>query len=342
MRKILISLVTILSLSVMAIAADKADKIETKVSGVIFAEYGYVLSDNLADGKDAAGFNAFDISRIYLTGDAKFNDKVSAIVQLETNLFSKEIWNSTTTANTTYLKQAALKIKDFCPVTKATLWAGFIPVPWRGYEEKIWKHRFVAKLLDDIEDLGKSTDRGIKVTGSTGIVEYDLAMLNGEGTKANETNKYKDYDLRTAIDIPTVEGLKLNLYYQDGNKGQNLPRDRFFGGLSYESKLFNAMATYYQTKDRNDLASAEKKGKGFSLHSVVNLTERHWVFARFDQFDPNKDTADDKKNRVIAGLGCKLTDGVKATLDYQTQLREKETATAKDVAVLFSHLEVKF
>lgn len=317
-------------------------KPEIKISGLIFANYGYYLSKYLADGKEANNFNSFDISRVYLNTEAKFTDKIKAFAQLEINLISREIWTAKEAKNEPYLKQVWLEIKNIYPDAK--LMVGFVPVLWRGYEEKIWMHRFVSKVLDDIEGLQSATDRGLRLTGKVlKYVEYDLAILNGEGTKQNEINQYKDYNIRTAIEAPFLQGLKLNLFYQKGNNDKDQPRDRFFSGLSYESKKFNAMGTYYDVNGRGVGDNYKKeKGNGFSIHSVFNLTDRNWIFARYDSFDPNKDKDDDAKQRIILGFGYKIIDEVKLTLDYQTQIREKETETEKNVGVLFIHLEVKF
>jgi len=323
-------------------AQEKKQKVETKISGVIFAGYGFYLSKYLADGTKSRNFNSFDIPRVYFNAEAKFSDKIKAFAQLEVNLISKEIWTAKEAKNDVYLKQVWLEIKDLYPDAKLTV--GFVPVPWRGYEEKIWGHRFVSKILDDIEGLQSSTDRGLRLNGKVlKYIEYDLAILNGEGTKLNEINKYKDYNVKTAIETPFLPGLKLNLFYQKGNNDKNQPRNRIFSGLSYESKRLNAMGTYYYT---NGIGVADEykkeKGHGFSVHSVVNLTDRQWVFARYDYFDPNKDKDGDAKQRIILGYGYKITEGIKVAVDYQIQLREKETPEAKNVSALFSHLEVKY
>jgi len=317
-------------------------KPEIKVSGVIFADYGYYLSESLADGTKSKNFNSFDISRVYFNTEINFTDKIKGFAQLEANLISKEIWSAKPATNAPYLKQAFLEIKDIYPNAKLTV--GFVPVPWRGYEEKIWGHRFVAKIFDDIEELQSSTDRGLRLSGKVlKYIEYDLAVLNGEGTKKNEINKYKDYNVKTAIEAPFLKGLKLNLFYQKGNNGKDQLRDRFFSGLSYESKRFNAMGTYFNVNGRGVGADYKgEKGQGFSIHSIFNLTVRQWIFARYDFFDPNKDKADDAKQRIILGLGHKITEGVKVALDYQTQIYEKETDEKKNVSAIFCHLEIKF
>lgn len=313
----------------------KINAVETKISGVIFAHYEYVLSEYLQNGTTAYNLNSVDIPRVQLGVDAKFTDTIRGFIQCEANLITRD-----NTANAVYLKQALLEIKDIYP--NAKLMFGLIPTPWRGYEEGIWKHRFVAKILDDIDIGLPATDRGVRLNGkAVNCVEYDVAIMNGEGTKVNEVNKFKDYIGKVAVAPFTAEqlkGLKLNLYcnkgqYADGDKQE---RDMFIGGISYESKKFNAMATSYSA------SSKDVKGSGVSIHSVVNLTEKHWVFARYDLRDPDQDKSDDARSRIFLGFGHKIADGIRAAIDYQGVIQEIEGATNKNQSIVFSHLEVKF
>lgn len=310
----------------------KIEAAETKISGVIFADFNFVLSEYLKSGTTAYNINSFDVSRAYLNADAKFTDTIKGFVQYEVNLITLD-----GTSNSVYLKQALLEIKDIYPDAKIMF--GLIPNPWRGYEEGIWKHRFVAKILDDIEGFFPATDRGVRLNAKASIVEYDLGIYNGEGTKSNESNKYKDYIGKIAVSPFTeeqVKGLKLNLYYHKGNYDTDLPRDRILAGVSYESKKVNAMLTSYNADTK------KVKSDGISVHSVLNLTEKEWVFARYDLYDPDKDKTDDARSRMFLGLGYKITDGVRATVDYQSLTQEKETSTSRNQSILFWHLEVKF
>lgn len=331
---------TVLATAAILVLRSQAWTAEVKMSGLVFTHYEYVLSNYLADGTTAQSQNSFDVGRVYLNAEAKFTPKIKGFVQYEVNLLTRDA-----TANSVYLKQGLLEISDIYPDAKIML--GLIPSSWRGYEEGIWKHRFVSKILDDIEGFFGATDRGVRLSGKIPHVAYDLAIINGEATKANETkaSKYKDYTAKVAISPfkeGPLEGLKINAYLHDGAYDQDLPRDRVLAGLSYESKKFNLMGTSYNAKSRATPASAEAKGEGFSVHGVYNLTDQAWVFARFDQWDPDKNVNDDARSRVFGGVGYKIADGVRITVDYQGLTREKETATSKDENVLFTHFELKF
>src|SRR3989338_5912142 len=108
-------------------------KPEVKISGVIFTNYEFVLSDFLLDGTKAGNFNSFDVSRIYLNADVKYDEKFKGFVQLENNIIGKDPWTAKAVANAPFVKQALLEMKDIYPGAK--LMFGLIPNPWRGYEE---------------------------------------------------------------------------------------------------------------------------------------------------------------------------------------------------------------
>lgn len=324
----------------VSLVVAQAQAAEVKMSGLMFTHYEYVLSEHLKDGTPASDQNAFDVGRVYLNADAKFSDTVRGFTQYEVNLITRDA-----TANTVFLKQALFEVKDVYPDAKIMF--GLIPSSWRGYEEGIWKHRFVSKILDDIEGLFSSTDRGARLNGKAPFVEYDLAVINGEGTKANETkaSKYKDLAGKVAVSPfkeGPLSGLKVNAYVQDGAFGHDLPRDRRIGGLSYASKRFNVMGTSYNSKDRKDAASAEEKGRGYSFHGVYNFSDVCWAFGRYDRWDPNKDKNDDARSRLFLGMGYKLADGVRLSLSYQGLVQEVETPTRKDERVIGSYAELKF
>lgn len=310
------------------------DKVDIKVSGLVFAHYQFMLSNSKADdGTDIGSFNSFDVSRIYLNADAKLDEKFSAFIQLEANKLSRDPWSAAAVDNTPYVKQANIKIKDIYP--GAMLMLGLIPSPWRGFEEGIWKHRFVSKTSEDIDGLLKATDRGVGIKAKWQKFDYDVLIVNGEGT-GSDTNKYKDFIGKVSYAPGTVEGLKINLYGQKGDSDSGFERNRIFLGASYESEKWNGMVTYLTAKDKG------KSGKGFSLHGVFNIDPKKWVFARYDNWDPDKDTTDDASSRFILGAGHKIREFMRGALSYQSLSRQKESATKKDRSGLYYSIEVKF
>ncbi len=316
----------------------RADELkpEVKISGLAFGQGVFFMGNSESDaGSNLGSFSSFDIPRVYLNTEAKLDDRITAFVQLEANKISVDQWSSAAVDKTPYIKQANIKIKDIYP--GATLSLGQIPMPWRGLEEGIWKHRFVSKVSEDIEGFTNAVDRGVGLKGKCmeDKVEYDVLIVNGEGAN-NETNKYKDFIGRVSFAPGNVSGLKLHLYGHKGDYDDGKLRNRTIFGVSYESEKWNGMLTYYGGNDK------AKGVRGISLHGVFNLDEKKWVFGRYDNWDPDKDAADDKSTRFILGVGHKIANSVRGALSFQSLSREKETATKKDRNALYYSLEVKF
>lgn len=331
-----------------AICSKGVNAVEIKPGGALFAHYEFASSQHLQNGATTQDYSAFEVSRIYLNADAKYDDKVSAFINLEANLTSRDSKN-----NRIYLKNAELRI-NFHPTAKCS--AGLVSTPWRGYEESIWKHRFVAKILDDIEGLLPASDRGVRLSGKVPFLAYDAMISNGEGTGGdgtggNETTtvggggRFKDYDLKLAI-IPFetlgdgVRGFKINTLFHKGDKNETTLRDRIYTGLSYESKFVNLAGNYYNAD--NSAKAAPSRGEGFSFHTVITPIEQFWVFARFDKYDPDIYVGGDARNRYFYGFGYQITKGVRIAVDHQYVEQERRITTRQDESIFFVHTEAKF
>jgi len=334
----------------IAVSAGKAYAVDVKMSGTIYSNFSAVTSKHLSNGVEAHGRNEFDVSRIYLNAAADHDEHISSFVQLEANLLSRDPVSSGTT-NQVFLKQAYLEYKELYPGAK--LLFGLIQAPWTApLEEPVWKHRFVAKTLPDEEGLLQTTDRGARLSGKAPHLGYELMVANGEGsgarqTTGNEGNKYKDFSGRLSFSPFSeggLSGLRIHAFGQKGKKYSNWERDRAIGSVSFESGKFNAMASYYASRDGKGVAAGTDtvKGAGFSVFTVVNVAKTCWVFARWDKWDPDTAVLNNAHSRVIVGGGHALTDTVRMAVDYQALMQQKQTATAKDQGTASVHLEVKF
>lgn len=318
-------------------AAVAEDKIETKVSGVIFANYDYTVSEFLSNGNPANSINSFEIGRVQVNVAAKFSDKYNAFVQLETNLITRDA-----TANQSYLKMAYLEFNGIYP--KASLRAGFVNTLWVDFENAVWKYRFVSKTLPDEDIKLPTTDRGLRLKGSMPFLTYEAMAVNGEGTGArnvsgNEVNKCKDYAARIAVspfENGDWKGFKINFYAHQGYSDIDKARNRLFGGLSYESAKWNAMTNYYAADDNN------VKGAGYSAHGSFAVTKDKEVFARCENWDKNTDVSDNAYSRIIGGISQQVISNIRLALSYQSIIQEKETPTQKNQNVVSANLGVKF
>lgn len=338
-KKLLMSIIMLSGSMQLLWAAD------IKMGGVIFAHYEYVLSDFLSNGTRADDRNEFDVSRVYLNAASKLDDRMDVFGQLETNLSSRD-----NTSNQTFLKQAWLRWNEVYRGASAR--AGLVPLPWRGFEESIWKHRFVAKTMEDEQGLTPATDRGVVLNGKIPFMDYDVIIANGEGvgargTTGNETNKHKDYAGRISVSPfkeGSLKGFKVSGLLHKGKKMDNWPRDRVFSSVSYECGRFNVFGGYFTSRDGNGVTTGTDtvRGRGISLYTNVNLSEAYVVFLRLDKWDPNKDVDNDARRHFIGGVEKKISDAVRITLDYHEVIQEKTAVTRKNQNIVSTHAEVKF
>ncbi|GEM_PF-3372578 len=332
--------------SLILVNSRPAHAVELKTGGLIFAQYERVTSHHLKDGTPAQDFNAFDVSRIYINADAKYNDTLSGFINLEADLVSRETKN-----NRVFLKSAELR----WGTDSARIYFGLIGVPWRALEETVW-HRFVSKDLEDVEGIGLATDRGIRLSGKIPYLSYHLMMANGEGTGAdglagNETTavngggKLKDYIAMVSLTPfetlgDSVKGFKISAMVQKGDKNETTLRNRAFAGIAYDSKHIKAVANYYNAD--NSSTTFASRGEGISLYTIIYPNEKWWILARFDQYNPNIVAGGFSHNRIIYGAGYLITKGVRISLDHQYLHQERRTAALQDESVVSLHTEIKF
>lgn len=328
------SLLTILTISAFS-QEKKEEKKPVKIEGIVFADYRY----DLTDGKK--NINSFEVSRVYLTAKKEVSEYAKLRITLEidtTKRFEDSADDKLKDGGIPFLKYAYLELPKIIKDNK--IYFGLVEMPWIGYEEKIWGNRFVSKVFPDLIGKIKSADRGIEISGKKSGenfgIDYALAIVNGEGVTGEERNKYKDFQARISFQPAkkTIEGLKIHSLLSLGNSDKDKKRDRNLFGLSMEDKAYHAMFSYLNTKDD------KTKGKGYSVHSSYKLNERNSIFARLDDFDPDDAKADDGYKIIILGCSYKVTDGVRASLDYQT--KNYEDATKKDEKKVYLHLEVKY
>lgn len=301
---------------------------QVKTGGIIFTDFNYTFSEYYYDTSSPT-LASFDVSRIYLNADINIVDNVKAFLQLENNIITKEPATNKSAVNDVYLKNAELQIK----YGGVEVRFGLIPTPWRGYEEKIWKHRFVSKIFEDIELGIPATDRGLKFSGKLKSFEFDGGIYNGEGTKSNESNKYKDFLTRTSFEF--VKGLKANLFYLSGRYNDIDAKEKFFYGLSYESGKLNLMGTIYNSNDK------AKNQSGYSIHSVYSISDKYSIYARYDFFDSNLNASKDSRSRLYFGAGYRINENVRSAVNYLL-ITPEDTLVAKRQDTVSLNLEIKF
>ncbi len=287
---------------------------ETKIEGVLFANYGLYTSDYKADNTLAYDYNTFDVGRVYVTASTKYSPNIASKIVLE--------GNSTTAGNAIFLKNAFLQWKD--DTGELTIEGGMPGTLWISPEEGVWKYRFVEKVQTDLEGVLQSADKGIKVIYKLpkGFGTAEGMLANGEGYKTLETADWrkkntKDGQLRLGLTPFKNKDFSISAGYL-GSFGLGRVRERFMGGAAYQGKKFSLGASAFKSVDYStfSLTVAPTGKSGYSIYGNVPLSESLSAFARFDWLDNSflKSKNYDKKTLQIYGFARELAKDVKVAL----------------------------
>ncbi|MDB5692698.1 MAG: hypothetical protein JWO81_1761, partial [Alphaproteobacteria bacterium] len=171
----------------------------TVISGRMYFNVSHI--DQKSDGATIGRSTAFDVKRLYLGVDHKFNDIFSASVVTDVSLIANTN-NVTGTANsgtaqpgqgtaaptafpktvgeTLFLKNAYLQAR-LSPAF--TVRVGEASMPWIPWEEDIYGYRYVEAVAIDRTGFANSVDWGVHVLGSfaNGLVNYQVSAVDGAG-----------------------------------------------------------------------------------------------------------------------------------------------------------------
>jgi hypothetical protein len=317
------------------VAAQKVEKAGAAVSGVVYFSWQNGL-------ENYTKVNDFDIERVYVTIKNKLGENASSRVTFD-------VARGATTLNS-YLKYAYVDLKDVYPKEfqlfpkTVNLRVGLLPTSWIGYVDKILGIRYISKNLTDINKVLTSADFGVGANGKVSIpglpdVNFDGSVVNGAGYKSAETNRGKNINFR--VDSEVYSGLSVAL------GGQIADIDNSGSG----AKLANALIAYKadQVKAYAEyLYGAGKSGYSlggiFSLGSLSELLSGTKIFGRFDNYDPNRSTANDQNERIIAGVSQDLNKNVQIAADYvSTKYSSAAPSNAgQTVAVAEIRTQIKF
>lgn len=307
--KRLLALAGILSASAAGVYAA-----ETKVEGVLFANYSLTTSDYKSNNTLAYDYNTFDVGRIYVTASSKYTPNITSKIVLE--------GASTTAGNAVFLKNAFLQWKD--DTGTLTIEGGMPGTLWISPEEGVWKYRFVEKVQTDLESILHSADKGIKVIYKLpkGYGTAEAMLANGEGYKALEAQDWrkkgtKDGQLRLALTPFKNKDFSFSAHYL-GPVGLGRVRERIVGGVAYQGKKFSLGASAFRSVDYSTFSvTVSPTGKaGYSVYGNLPLTASVSLFGRYDYVDNSfvKTKNYDQKRMQIYGLAKEVAKDLKLAL----------------------------
>jgi hypothetical protein len=270
------------------ITLDGTTDAEVKMKGLAFGDYYYVASGAAKEQ------NGFQIRRIYLTFDKKWNDRFTGRFRLEAN----DAGFGTGDKMTPAIKDASMKYKK----NGRSLVVGLSPTPTWSLTEGIWGYRSVVKTLLDLNKVGSSRDLGVLFEtplGSSEKVKAQVMFGNGNSNKAEINNDKKAY-IRLAMAPTKTVGLTLYADYESRPGDQDRTT---FSALAYSLTKTGALAVEGVWQNRKNAATGtDTTARGVSLFGRAKTRENIGFFGRIDYFDPSDQTPGDALTRLIAGV----------------------------------------
>jgi hypothetical protein len=347
------------------------------LSGVIFTYFLYDLTS--ADEGGLEGGNEFGLGRCYVTAKGSVHDNVSYQITGDASrdsytYYTYELVPDPETGENKligtpqtktgklgfFVKYAFVDVKDVIPLHHIR--AGMIGPPYANYEHGLWGWRVIRKGVIDERGYGSTADLGVGVNGSFagGIVEHDLAVLNGGSlTAAEDPYSGKDVEYRLSV-FPLVgnedwRGLSVNVLAKAENIGEKVPAGgtktpvTIYGGmLGLKHEFANVGAGYYMSSAGDGAAALD--GSAMSAFATVHLraTEGMTVhpLVRYDIFKPDTDDSELDRTLLIGGVGFKFFDGTLALIPNYQKESYKEidalTGATEDKSIDYAYLHCQF
>lgn len=303
--------------------AEKTDPPPVKMGGVIFAHYGYDLSEG------ADGYNEFAVDRAYLTAQANLTKKLATRLTLDADRFKSTTLpdDSSVTVDTKYrvfVKHAYLEWKDAAPGVKARF--GMVDTPYTPYFDSLWGHRYVMESFAKQSKVLETADLGVSVQGehAKGLVSWNAALLNGEGYGKLEMNAGKAVQARVTLDpLAPKKGPNLPItafvsYNGDPDSEATLT---YAGALGFKHKYVFAWGEYLGTQ------KGEAAAGGYSFSVLPRVPDVGGLVLRYDHWDPSTDGSGDSTTTLVGGVDHDFYERVSAAVTYERLMPEEGSAS---------------
>ena len=286
-----------------------------KTGGLIFAHYGYDLtevpSEEYEEGDPRP--NEFDIDRVYLNFKTKIDDTFSVRI-------TSDVGRTNDKKLELFLKYAYLQVKASDEIK---LRFGSAGTPQVGFSDKFWGQRWLAKSFTDQEKILSSADLGIFALGShaDGLFSWSTAIINGEGYGNPESDTDKAAQVRLTVD-PLNGDIKLPISIfasRDVFTHEDIdPTTTMVASVGLAHEYVNVWGEYVTD------TAGELGGAGVSTNVIVKVPDLLNVVARYDMWDPDKNTETDAHATTRAGITKDFAKKISAGLMYEQTQEEAD------------------
>ncbi len=307
---------------------------ETKVGGTMYADVSTISNRNDAGKTAQSGVN-YDIKRMYLVVDHKFNDTYSFNLTTDFTFDSNTASPSGASAPTAneaggantasgikatqlYLKKAYLQA-HYSDAFNVRL--GAADLPWIPFVEGIYGYRYVEQTLIDRTKFGTSADWGVNINGSLfdKFLNYSVSVIDGEGYKQpalGTVNRTNAIDVEGRANI-AYKGFIVAVGGYDGKLGKDVQNvltyntaERFDALVSYTDKHVRVGFEYLWAKYWGDVtqsnAAKTNSTDGYSVFASYNFTPKLALFGKYEWVKPKATTvANENDNYFNIGVSYK-------------------------------------
>ncbi len=257
---------------------------------------------------------AFEIQRAYIGYKCRLDPYFSTELKLDIGS-PDQISEFARLRRYAYFKNVAL----YWTKNKWTLKGGIIDTEHFKLQEKIWKHRYLYKSLQDEHGFGPSADLGITVIFRPfEHLVLDASLLNGEGY----SNLQQDDAFKGSFGITYAPAPALLLRVYCDVIHEAVIQSTFSSFVAYQNRKLTAGAEYNRKDNAGFLEDHQQTG--ISSYLSYDIGERFEIFGRYDVLSSNEPPEYSKPwnlhedgSALIAGIQFRPISQVRLALDYQ-------------------------
>lgn len=289
-----------------------------------FAGLANNASSSAAPG--ATAMQSFIMRRVYLSYDNDISEQFTTRFRLEADQGTDVLASGKISV---FVKDAYLRWKNI--FAGSDLIFGIQPPPTYDVSEGAWGYRSLEKTIMDLRGIYGSRDVGVSLKGKlvdNGMFNYWVMIGKNAGNAPATTSKFNRYSAQ--LQIKPVTNLQATLYFDylgAADKADPFKAGSFVGNTMSTMAIFvgyaqpnsfnvgleafsQSTANGYTATGATSLSSLTKTG--ISAWITANLTSDWSVIGRYDNYDPNTNSAatGDVRNYIIGGVAWKANKNV--------------------------------
>ncbi|MFB0566343.1 MAG: porin [Candidatus Aminicenantaceae bacterium] len=191
----------------------------------------------------------------------------------------------------------------------------------------------VEKLCPGRDIGSKGRDIGVAIKGRLSEIEYTVGIFNGSGINKTDDNDRKDIAGRFVFHL--FRNLSFGLSYYNGRYGFHpgdpaVKRNRSGIDIIFVQQEFSIKGEYIFARDDQ----TEKYG-WYLQGGYFIMPEKIQAIVRYDSFDKNKDTREDRIDVIIFGMNWFFSNKTKFQINYEYHKGESEEDSGNVILVQF-------